>query len=130
MTWKSQFSKDYEVPVVIERMVKDGVLVDVSSRNDVSPSFQIPIEDAGAAVIWVHHPIRDFRELPGARFRVEMFLGGDSVGTVRFTDDLQTALEMLFRYAGRYLASRDPEDPWFDSREYLRDLLVKYVGRA
>jgi hypothetical protein len=108
MSWKDEFPLDYEIPGLIEFMVKEGVLQDISWHNDVMPSFSVPDpkrEDYGVR-LWVDHPVAFERETGGRRFGVVKGPYGSENDFEYDTDDLEDAINAFLRQANAYF---DPD---------------------
>jgi hypothetical protein len=111
MSWKDEHGAEFDVPALIQYMVKKKMLEDQSWHNDTMPRFAIidPEDDETGALIWVDHPIGHEREAgPGPRFMVH---GGEvsSDPMDQFeTDDLEKALETLFEYAEKHIPKWKP----------------------
>lgn len=123
MSWKQEGFKDFDVPSMIEFLVNEGFLNDISWKNDSSPRFVVPDnEDEESGIgLWIQHPLVGFREggqEAGGRFIVEEGQIGEEGKTVLETDDLQAALLKIFELAGddRYSETTSGAD-WFDPKD-------------
>lgn len=69
--WKRKFP-EYQVPDAIERLVKAGLLRDVSARADAFiPTFETKFPDGSVLVLLVDHPSHRLRWDPGdARYHL------------------------------------------------------------
>lgn len=108
MSWKTEHGKDFEVPGLIDYMVKEGILKDISWHNDTKPRFVIedPDDDQSGVTIWVDHPIQSERELQGEGPRFHVQAGeivGDSVDDME-TDDLEKAITTALEYAEKHIS--------------------------
>lgn len=107
MSWKMEHGKDFEVPGLIEYMVKEGILKDISWHNDTKPRFVIedPDDEESGITIWVDHPISSERELgEGPRFHVQAGeLMSDGVDEFE-TDDLEKAITTALEYAEKHIS--------------------------
>ncbi len=65
--WQKEFGTEYDVPVTIQTLVRQSVLVDASYHNDTSPTFMF---DDNMCALWVEHPDPTQREAPGPRFTI------------------------------------------------------------
>lgn len=106
MSWKTEHGKDFEVPGLIDYMVKKGMLKDISWHNDTKPRFVIedPDDDQSGVTIWVDHPLWSEREVysEGPRFHVTV---GEIVGESEEefeTDELEKALSKVVEYSEKY----------------------------
>lgn len=104
MSWKSEHGLDYEVPGLIDFMVKEGILEDVSWHNDVMPSFKIsdPANEEYWVRLWVDHPVAHRRETGGHRFVVSKGMYGGEYDFEYETDDLEDAVNAFLRQAHGY----------------------------
>ena len=67
--WKQEFGADFAVPEEILGLLSDGLIRDVSCRDDGCPSFQVWGEDGHR--LWVDHPVPSQRDFPDdERFRI------------------------------------------------------------
>lgn len=141
----SEFGPKYEVPGLIEFLVREHYLDDMSWHNDVSPSFGIVGDVAGTrdnphgvstaeTRIWVEHPLQSRREFQGKRFMVTHARDGDQTEDYEF-DELEDALGKLFevivahwpdleKVPGVWSMLMDDSDG--DPKEALDILLRKY----
>jgi hypothetical protein len=108
VSWKDEHGKDFEVPGLINHMVKLGILKDISWHNDMKPRFVIedPDDDGSGVTIWVDHPIQSERELQGEGPRFHVTAGeivGDSIDELE-TDDLEKAITTALEYAEKHIA--------------------------
>jgi hypothetical protein len=121
MSWKAEQGADYEVPGIINFMVKKGILQDQSWHNDASPSFGVedPEREGRLLRIWVDHPLTSRREVSGKRFTVHEGEGGTEPDFEYSTDDLEQALEkfLVRAFGAEYnlgdsdlVASDDPQE--------------------
>jgi hypothetical protein len=55
-TWQDEFSKEYVVPIQIEKMVEKGILEDMSWKQDPCPSFGAKLRDKNWVRLWIEHP--------------------------------------------------------------------------
>lgn len=60
--WESEFGGEYRVPMWIQLRFPD-----ISWHNDVSPSFQVSGNEYQMVRLWVDHPKKMEREVPGNR---------------------------------------------------------------
>jgi hypothetical protein len=107
MSWKTEHGKDFEVPGLIDYMVKEGILKDISWHNDTKPRFVIedPDDDQSGVTIWVDHPIQSERELQGERPRFHVQAGeivGESIDEIE-TDDLEKAVTTALEYGEKHI---------------------------
>lgn len=107
MSWKNEHGKDFEVPGLIDYMVKEGILKDISWHNDTKPRFIIedPDDEESGVTIWVDHPIQSERELQGEGPRFHIQAGeivGESIDEIE-TDDLEKAITTALEYAERHI---------------------------
>ena len=128
MSWKEEHGKDFEVPGLIDYMVKKGMLDDISWHNDTKPRFVIedPDDESSGVTIWVDHPIESERELPGEGPRFHVTAGeivGEPIEDME-TDDLEKAVTTLFEYAEKHY----PKIPLHHFDNIVRDW-VKSVRR-
>jgi hypothetical protein len=120
MTWLGEHGPEYEVPGLIQFMVKEGILQDLSWHNDTCPSFAIldPKNEDRGVRMFVDHPVKGRREFPEwGRFIVQL---GELSGKPDFeleTDDLETALLALLAHAKDYI----PEDRRPDFEGLVRE---------
>ena len=111
MSWKAEHGKDYEVPSLIEFMVKKGILKDISWHNDTMPRFIIedPENEENGVCIWVDHPLGSKREAgPGPRFGVMVGPLGSEADEEDETDDLEEAINTALEYAEKHYPSWHP----------------------
>lgn len=108
MSWKHEHGLEYEVPGLIDFMVKAGILEDFSWHNDSMPSFAVkdPEKEEYGVRIWVAHPLKSSREDQGGkRFHVQE---GEFVSESYWeldTDDLEEAIISLLERADKYFPS-------------------------
>ena len=110
--WKKEHGPDYEVPGVIDFMVKQGVLTDMSWHNDVCPSFGVDDHKNSqrGVRLWVDHPITFERETGNKRFAITKGEYGSEHEFELETDDLVEALETLVKQAKPYFPpDREPD---------------------
>lgn len=106
MSWKDEHGAEFDVPALIQYMVKKGMLVDQSWHNDSMPRFAIvdPADEENGVLIWVDHPMGSQREAgAGPRFLVH---GGEisSDPVDQFdTDDLEQAITTALEYAAKHI---------------------------
>lgn len=55
-SWQEEFSRDFMIPVQIENLVEQGVLEDMSWRQDPCPSFGTKLRDKNWVRFWIEHP--------------------------------------------------------------------------
>lgn len=119
MTWRREHGEQYEVPGLIQYLVRRRVLEDSSWHNDVAPSFRLvdPANEEYGITLWVDHPVKSMRETGGKRFVV---VEGELISEREFeleTDDLEEALETFFdrafgpRFREHPLMRMDETDP-------------------
>ena len=130
MGFVEEFPADYEVPGLVVFLVREGAIEDLSSGNDVSPSFGRFFPDGNPTVrLWVDHPLSGHRQYPGARrFRVDVAPDGQHVEASFEYDELQDALGVLFRELGKAWRGRPHDGAWEAPDEYLEDLVAAWVG--
>jgi hypothetical protein len=136
--WESVFGHHFEVPGFVRFLVQKKILEDISWGNDASPSFGVwdPTSDR-RVVLWVDHPIKQFRENVGERFYVQR-----DEDAFFSSEDLEEALETLFVELGKFYAEKAPKGPkeWRPAnagprdveaewKEKLTDLLGDYYER-
>lgn len=105
MSWQEEFGKDYEVPGLIEHMVKLGILEDFSWHNDSSPSFVVkdPEDEERGVRIWIEHPVKSIREFDDMkRFLVQYGEFGRDGEENLNTDDLEEAILILLEWDEKY----------------------------
>lgn len=105
MGWIQEHGPDYEVPGLIDFMVSEGVIEDISWHNDAAPSFVVedPKREERGVCLWVGHPVLSQREMGGKRYIVqEGDLAGESDWEME-TDDLEEALTAFLRRAEKHL---------------------------
>jgi len=114
MGWLEEFGPDYEVPGLIDFMVREGIVEDLSWQNDASPSFAVkdPQDEGRGVRLWVAHPVMSLREFESKRFLVEQ---GEFAGETEWeldTNDLEEAVTAFLRRAEKHM----PPDrrPHFD----------------
>lgn len=56
IVWKEEFPSSYRIPKEIVRLVEDGVIEDMSWRQDPAPSFGRKLRDKNWVRLWVEHP--------------------------------------------------------------------------
>lgn len=130
MSFVEEFPADYEVPGLVVHLVREGAIEDLSSGNDVSPSFGRAFPDGQPVVrLWVDHPVRSHREYASAkRFRVDVGPDGSQPEAAFDFDELEDALGVLFRELGKAWRMRPHDDVWEAPDEYLQDLVASWVG--
>ena len=114
MGWQEEFGPDYEVPGLIDFMVREGIVEDFSWKNDASPSFAVkdPQDEGRGIRLWVAHPVMSLREFESKRFLVQE---GEFISESDWemdTDDLEEAVTAFLRRAEKHM----PQDrrPDFD----------------
>lgn len=65
--WVLAHGYAYDVPTDMQKLVDDGILKDISYKNDTCPRFETA---GGDYDIWVEHPQEKMRECEGRRFTV------------------------------------------------------------
>lgn len=99
------------IPDGIDRLVRLGVLKDVSSASDTCPSFEMHRHDQ-AVTVWIDHPDPERREFRApTRFAVEALVKDGETGWWVFPDPAQPLLETdsaeeLLAFIGRF--EREP----------------------
>lgn len=68
--WAEEFSPMYKVPYIFCKLAEDGVIEDMSWRNDPCPSFGAKLRDKNFVRIWVEHPMKDARKGWPTRFTI------------------------------------------------------------
>ena len=134
LTWKSEFPESYDVPSLIEKFVRKGLMDDFSWHNDMSPSFAVKdpkSEDRGIR-IWVDHPIASAREVPGGeRFMLQEGEFGSEHEQEFNSDDLEEILIKLFEWLnkGQYNRSNFRSQKWWvkgEPDETMKELIQDY----
>lgn len=104
MSYKTEGFEDYDVPAIVQFLVKEGVLEDISFKQDTSPRFFLRDNDGADTGIslWIQHPLRGMREADNdeGRFLVEE---GDleKPGKTFDTDDLEEALSRILEFVAK-----------------------------
>lgn len=119
MSWVAEFGREYEIPTIVDWMVRQGILEDMSWHNDAMPSFGLvdPANDEYGIRLWVDHPLRALREFQqSTRFVVEEGVFISESDYEHTTDDLQDALMKLVARAlqPRYKDHPFRRLPWVD----------------
>lgn len=138
MSWDNEFGSDFEVPGFISFLVKKKIVEDLSWHNDVSPSFGVYLESNERMVrLWVDHPFKSQRETEGYHFVVTDGAASSENDFELETDDLEKALEALFKQLAALHKGRSagvlewrPEmsrDEWDDPSDYLDELKKEYL---
>lgn len=104
--WKIEQGPQYEVPGLIEFLVKEGILVDNSWHNDACPRFDLAkiVEKDGddyGVTLWVDHPYVKYRNVDKRFLASEGFMMSESDEEVE-TDDLREALLFVFKRLAKY----------------------------
>lgn len=60
----------YKVPHIFSKLAEDGIIEDMSWRNDPCPSFGAKLPDKNFVRIWVEHPMKDARKCWPTRFTI------------------------------------------------------------
>lgn len=87
----------YKVPHIFCTLVEEGVIEDMSCRNDPCPSLGAKLADKNFVRIWVEHPVKDARKCWPTRFTIivqpdpSVFFGR----RILATDDLEHAYMKL-----------------------------------
>lgn len=123
MSWKTEHGADFDVPALIDFMVKKEMLEDVSWHNDTMPRFDItdPDDDENRVILWVDHVVASEREAGpgGKRFMVQA--GAD--GSDEFdTDELEEAVAKVCEFAEKYIPGDHPLHPPGIVREWVQSL--------
>ena len=125
------FPADYEIPGLVDFLVKEGAVQDLSSKNHVAPSFGQAFPDEIVVRLWVDHPLASHREYPSAkRFKVEIYPDGQQADASFDFDELEDALGVLFRELGKAWRLRPHDHVWEAPDEYLEDLVAAWVGNS
>ncbi len=82
--WQSEFSDDYRIPELVQRLVEEGYADDLSWHNDVCPRFgfiERDGEDEWQIVLAVDHPDEGEREggLESPRYWVVVEMGDETI---------------------------------------------------
>jgi len=123
MGWKAEHGGDFEVPGVVEFLVKKGILEDQSWHNDASPSFAVadPKREEYGVRLWVDHPITSMRENLGKRFVVTEGEFGTESDFELETDDLEEALLETLKRLKKYIPDKIDDDPEYMLTELLEE---------
>jgi len=127
-----EFPADFEVPGVVVFLAREGAVEDLSSGNDVAPSFGRAFPDGRPVVrLWVDHPLASHREYPTSkRFRVDVAPEGNEVAAAFESDELEDALGVLFRELGKAWRMFPHDQVWEAPDEYLEDLIASWIGNS
>jgi hypothetical protein len=68
--WTQEFPPMYKVPHIFSKLAEDGIIEDMSWRNDPCPSFGAKLPDKNFVRIWVEHPMKDARKCWPTRFTI------------------------------------------------------------
>jgi hypothetical protein len=140
MGWKGEFGTKWDMPGLLDFLVQELVVEDLSWHNDMSPSFGVYDDKTEKEVrLWVGHPIREYREFGGDRFIVTAgHIGGEMDVEDEFPE-LEAALRKLFGLLVKYhqeggapVTARKrwrPEsesEMWDDPAYYLETLIEEF----
>lgn len=111
--WQAEHGADYEVPGLIDFMVKEGILTDISWHNDVCPSFSVddPADEERGVRLWVDHPVLSERETGNKRFAITKGPYGSESEFEFETDDLEEAIDVLIKQAKSFFPGDREPDP-------------------
>lgn len=138
MGWRETHGRQFEVPGLIDYMVRAGVLEDSSLSIHQLPVFSWtdPVTDELVSIL-VDHPYRPHRTgFTEVRFIVQ----AGSPGEEEYLfggDDLSLALGQMFEEIEGVVQhfpvrgiSLPPGDPWHDPMDYLRQLSEEWDKEA
>lgn len=129
--WQRELGSEFDVPSLVETLVRMGVMEDSSWHNDSAPSFTIvdpTAEDRGIR-LWVGHPIKYMREGEEQRFGVQLGELSSEPEQDFATDELEEALTKLFEYAKdpRFEGTAIRKQLWWDDTAEGSELLHEFL---
>jgi len=107
--WAEEFPPMYKVPHIFSKLAEDGIIDDMSWRNDPCPSFGAKLPDKNFVRIWVEHPMKDARKGWPTRFTilVQPDLNVSFGRRALATDDLEEAyMKLMFLVRSRGIRDR------------------------
>jgi hypothetical protein len=125
VSWKTEHGEDFEVPGIIDFMVKKEILEDASWHNDTMPRFEVrdPKDEESGVFLWVDHPIGSERET-GREGKRYMIQAGEFSSDMEFeleTDDLEEALTAVLRLSAKHFPGHKPHWPGI-VKEYMKSI--------